>query len=120
MPPLLDNARGLDVAGWIRGLLSAGISSAGGAIASGFGPAIVDPNDFNFQHPALIFKTAAVGATVAGVISMGKFLNSQPLPPFKEVTSTVQTITPAPGAPPKTIETLTEKHLEPMDKPDGQ
>ena len=46
----------------------------GGAIAAGFGPAIVDPGDFNLQHPALMLKTAAMGALLAGIISMAEFL----------------------------------------------
>ena len=45
-------AGNLDVYGWLRGLLSAGISSFAGAISSAFGPALADPRDFNLDHPA--------------------------------------------------------------------
>jgi hypothetical protein len=116
-------ARSLDIGGWLYGLASAGISSAGGALAAGFGPAAVDPKDFNFQHPALMLETAAIGAGIAGVISMGKFLSTQPLPSVKEVTATTQTITTAGASTPsKIIETVTEKHLEPIPPkpPDAQ
>lgn len=118
MPVLLANMVQLDLWGWLRGLFSAGISSFSGAIASGFGPALVDPNDFNIQHPMMMIKTAAIGAAISGIVSMAKFLSTSPLPAVKEVTSTVQTTTGG-TAPPKVVETVTEKHVEPIAPPAG-
>lgn len=113
MPPLLTNASQLDLWGWLRGLLSAGISSFSAAIASGFGPALVDPHDFNIEHPMMMIKTAAIGAAISGIVSMAKFLSASPLPVVKEITSTVQTTTGG-SAPPKVVETVTEKRIEPV------
>lgn len=115
----LVGARTLDIGGWLYGLLSAGISSFGGAIAAGFGPAIVDPADFNMQHPALMLKTAAIGALLAGIISMAKFLSTQPLPAVREITTMRQTVTPATLDAPKTIDTVKEVHTELIDTPKG-
>ncbi len=105
----------LDYAGWLRGLFSAGISSFSGAIASAFGPALVDPKDFNLQNPMLMMKTAAIGGAISGIVSMAKFLNAQPLPGVKEVTKTEQVITAATDTTPKVITTIQEKHTEPID-----
>ena len=119
MPPLLTKASSLDLGGWLRGLFSAGISSFAGAIAAGFGPALVDPKDFNLQNPMLMFKTAALGAAIAGIVSMAKFLSTSPLPPLKEVTTTVQTVSGG-TAPTKVIETVQEKHVEPVTPPEAK
>jgi len=113
MPALFTNAAQLDVWGWLRGLLSAGISSTAGAVSSAFGPALADPRDFNLDHPAMMFKSALVGAGFCGIVSMAKFLSTSPLPAVKEVTNTVQTTTVG-TAPPKVVETVTEKHVEPL------
>ncbi len=114
MPQMLTTMTQLDVWGWLRGLVSSGISSTAGAIASAFGPALADPHDFNLEHPMLMFKSAAVGAGLCGIVSMAKFLSTQPLPAVKEVTSTTQTVSTPGGAPTKVIETVTEKHIEPV------
>jgi hypothetical protein len=111
---ILTAASQLDYAGWLRGLFSAGISSFSGAIASAFGPALVDPKDFNLQNPMLMIKTAAIGAAISGIVSMAKFLSAQPLPAMKEVTKTVQTLTPATESEPKTLTTVKEVHVEPI------
>ena len=117
----LATAQRLDYEGWLRGLFSAGISSFSGAVASGFGPALVDPKDFNLQNPILMIKTAAIGAAISGVVSMAKFLNAQPLPGVKEVTTTVQTLTPATQSEPKTITTVKEVRVEAIKGPgDGK
>ncbi len=109
----IATAQRLDFGGWLRGLFSAGISSFSGAIASSFGPALVDPMDFNLQHPLLMIKTAAIGAGISGAVSMAKFLNAQPLPGLKEVTKTEQ-ITTVGDQPPKVTTTIQEKHSEPI------
>lgn len=115
---IVMKASNLDVRGWLRGLLSAGISSAGGAFSAGFGPAVLDPNVFNLAHPAMIVKSALIGAGVAGAISMAKFLQSQPLPEMKEVTAMRQVVTPAtPDNPSTTIDTVKETRIAPIDTP---
>lgn len=113
MPQIFTTASQLDLMGWLRGLLSSGISSFAGAISSAFGPALADPHDFNIDHPAMMLKSAAVGASLCGIVSMAKFLSAQPLPAVKEVTNTVQTTTTG-TAPPKIVETVTEKRIEPI------
>ena len=113
MPAMLANAAQLDFMGWLRGLLSAGISSFAGAVSSAFGPALADPRDFNLDHPAMMFKSALVGAGLCGIVSMAKFLSTSPLPAVKEITTTTQTVTGG-TAPPKVIETVQEKHVEPI------
>ena len=77
----------------------------------------MDPGDFNLQHPALMLKTAAMGALLAGIISMAKFLSTQPLPAVKEVTDTTKTISSGSG-PSMVIESHQEKRLEPMPPKD--
>lgn len=119
MPTLLANARSLDVAGWIRGLLSAGISGFFSALTGAIVLPSIDANDFNIFTRKFWIALLALGASSA-IVSMSKVLSSNPLPDYKEITNTMQTITPAPGAPPKVIETVTEKHVEPIDKPDGK
>ncbi len=104
----------LDFDGWLRGLFSAGISSFAGALGSSFGPAMIDPKDFNLQSPLLMFKAALVGAFISGTVSMAKFLSAQPLPAVKQVETTIQTVTPSPGAPPKVTETVKETRTEPV------
>ncbi len=112
---MLDAASELDLIGWLRGLASAGISSFSGAIASGFGPMLVDPRDFNMQHPALALKTAAIGAAISGVVSIAKFLQTSPLPSLKHVTTMTQTVTGSgTGDGSKVIETVKETHTESM------
>ena len=112
-------ASNLDYNGWLRGLFGAGISSAGGAISAGFGPAIVDPNDFNMAHPAMMIKTALIGGAVAAIISMSKFLQAQPLPSIKE-SIVRQVVTPATATTPQTTKTIEDVHTEtitPTPKP---
>ena len=114
---MILSASNLDISGWIRGILSAGISSFSGAIASGFGPMMVDPQDFNIQHPAKAIETAAIGALIAGAVSIAKFLQTQPLPELRQVSTTVQTVQSATPETPKVITTIQESHVEPMPPP---
>ena len=121
MIAVFATAQRLDLSGWLRGLLSAGISSFSGAITSAFGPALLDPKDFNVQNPAMMLKSAAMGAGLCGIVSMAKFLNAQPLPAFKEVTTTMQTTqVDDPRVPDKVITTVKETHLEPTGTGDGK
>lgn len=119
MMNLLATAGDLDFRGWLRGLVSAGISSTAGAVSSGFGPALADPHDFNIDHPLMMLKSAAVGAALCGIVSMAKFLSAQPLPGVKEVVKMTQTVTASgTGDGSKIVETVKETHVEPMKAED--
>ncbi len=112
----LATAQRLDLNGWLRGLFSAGISGGASAVVGGFTVSGMDPKDYNFAQAKFYILVAALFATNA-IVSMAKFLSMQPLPGMKQIESTVQTITPSPGAAPKVIETVKEIHLEPIDPP---
>lgn len=113
MPALLTNMSTLDFDGWLRGLFSAGISGGASAIVGGFTVSGMDPHDYNFSNAKFYILVGALFATNA-IVSMAKFLAAQPLPSMKEITSTTQTVTTASGAPIKVIETIQEKHIEPI------
>ncbi len=112
MPALLTNASNLDFDGWLRGLFSAGISGGASAVVGGFTVSGMDPHDYNFANAKFYILVGALFATNA-IVSIAKFLSASPIPSVKEVTSTVQTITGG-AAPPKVVETVTEKHVEPI------
>lgn len=112
MSNLLATASNLDFNGWLRGLFSAGISGGASAIVGGFTVSGMDPHDYNFSNAKFYILVGALFATNA-IVSMAKFLSASPLPGVKEVTATTQTITSA-NAPTKVIETVQEKHVEPI------
>lgn len=118
MPPILAKARQLDFEDWLRGILSAGISGFFSALSGAIVLPALDSNDFNIFKLRYYIALLALGLT-SGIVSISKVLSAKPLPDYKAVTSTFQTITPAPGAPPKVIETVTETHIEPMP-PNGK
>ncbi len=124
MSTMLATASGLDFDGWLRGLFSAGISGGASAIVGGFTVSGMDPHDYNFSNAKFYILVGALFATNA-IVSMAKFLAASPLPGVKEITTTKQTVT-SDTAPTKVIETVTEKHIEPVapippkgDKTDG-
>ena len=112
MPAIFSTAANLDFDGWLRGLFSAGISGGASAIVGGFTVSGMDPHDYNFSNAKFYILVGALFATNA-IVSMAKFLAASPLPGVKEVTSTTQTVS-TPGVPTKIIETVQEKHVEPI------
>jgi hypothetical protein len=69
------NATRLDWSGWIRGIIGALISGGAGSIASGFGAKIADPG-----HDINVFKLMAITFAISGVVSLAKFLQTEPVP----------------------------------------
>lgn len=114
MPQMLATMTALDFNGWLRGLFSAGISGGASAIVGGFTVSGMDPHDYNFSNAKFYILVGALFATNA-IVSMAKFLAASPLPGIKEVTTTKQTVT-SDTAPTKVIETIQEKHVEPITK----
>lgn len=99
---------------WLGGLLSA----ISGAVGSGLGVMLVDPQDFNFQTG--LHKLLVVGAASA-VVAVLNYLAKSPLPGWSGVTTTektTQVITPATADSPKVVSTVkeTETKITPSDK----
>ena len=109
----LVTASRLDYESWIRGLFSAGISGGASAIVGGITVSGMDSKDYNFYSQKFYILVGALFLANA-LVSMAKFLSTQPLPALKEVVTTVQTLTPARGDEPKTLTTVKETHVEPM------
>jgi hypothetical protein len=113
MNPIVG-ARALDIQGWFRGLLSAGISGGASVIAGAIVLPSLDSHDFNVFTAKYYVALGALFCASA-LVSISKFLVGQPLPDYKEVTTTVQTVQPAQSAgDPKVITTTMEKHVEPI------
>jgi hypothetical protein len=74
------NVQNLDWSGWILGVVGAAISGGAGAVASGFGTMIVDPQHFNLQNPTELFKVMAVVFGFSAIISLAKYLQTTPVP----------------------------------------
>lgn len=102
----------LDFGNWVMGLWAAFIGGGAGAFSAGLATIVVDPHDFNVY--ALKFWKVVFGTfVISGLGPFFAFLHTQPIPAVKEVTSTVQTTTGG-SAPPKVVETVTEKRIEPV------
>jgi hypothetical protein len=106
----LDAANSLDLDGWIRGLLSAGISGGASAITGGIVVTGVDPQHYNFQAGKFWILVGTL-FVVNAVVSMAKFLQAHPIPEVKTVTTTVE-VTEQGKMAPKTVTTVEETHKE--------
>lgn len=114
----LGFGRSLDVGTWSYGLLGAFIQGGSSAISAGIGVSLLDPKDWNLG----IGKFYALMGTVfliSGGLKAAAFLSGNPLPSVKQVERTIQTTTPATPTTPKVVETVTEKHLEPLKPTNG-
>lgn len=80
MVQAITNVKTIDWRTWIRGLLGATISAAAGATGTLAGV------DIAFDGATLTQKLIATGVTAlfAAIVSMGKFLQTHPLPEDKE------------------------------------
>jgi hypothetical protein len=103
----------LDMDGWLRGLLSAGISGGASAITGGIVVSGLDPEHYSFQAGKFWILVGTLFMANA-VVSMAKFLQSQPLPGVKTVTTSVAMVEPGH---PSVITTVAESHIEPMVPP---
>lgn len=78
----LRTAANLDWSGWLLGIWGATISGGAGAISSGFGTMIVDPDHFNIGQGGLHRVLYVMGVTFgfSAVISLAKYLQLHPTP----------------------------------------
>jgi hypothetical protein len=108
---LLATASNLDYDGWIRGILSAGISGGASAITGGIVVSGLDPAHYNIQVGKFWILTGTL-FVVNAVVSIAKYLQNNPIPALKTVVTTVQ-VTDQGRAPQKTVTTVEETHTEP-------
>lgn len=110
MSQLLFNLSNLDVSGWLRGLIGAGISGGASAVTSGFVVSVNDPDHYGFgSHKFYILVFSVFAAS--GVVSMAKFLSNTPLPVEKTITTTTA-VTKQGEKPPIVTTTVAETHKE--------
>lgn len=65
----------LDWSGWIRGVIGALVSGGASSISAGFATTIADPG-----HDVSLLKLMGITFLFSGVVSMAKFLQTQPVP----------------------------------------
>jgi hypothetical protein len=92
MLTMLATGKRLDWSGWGLGIMGAIISGGSGAIASGFGTMIVDPDHFNvfqggFKHMAYVMIVVFI---FSAVVSLAKFLQISPVPAVVDKTGAAQ------------------------------
>lgn len=80
---LLTVASRLDWAGWLRGLVGAFVSGGAAAIGGGTGVSLVDPDHFNVSHPGHLIEVMGIAFLTSAVISLGKYLQTHPIPDVK-------------------------------------
>lgn len=76
---ILRVASNLDGSGWLRGVVGAFISGGAASIASGSAASYLDKG-----HDINILELMGLTFLIAGVVSMMKFLETEPLPPPKQ------------------------------------
>lgn len=103
---LLSTAATLDIDGWLRGLVGAGISGGASAVTGGLVVSGLDPNHYSFVASKFWILVGSLFMANA-VVSMAKFLQGQPLPVLKTTERTVETTTSGAKAP-VVIETVRE------------
>ncbi len=103
----------LDFGNWVKGLIAAFIGGGASAFSAGLSSMVVDPHDFTI-YSAKFWKLIFGTFVISGLVPFFAYLHNKPVPDTKEVEHTVKTITPATADTPKTIETTTEKHIEPI------
>ena len=107
----LTSANNLDLDGWLRGLVSAGISGGASALTGGLVVGATDPTHYNFSTSKFWTLTGFLFLANA-MVSMAKFLQTQPIPGFKQIEiTTVQTTKGNPAI----VETVKETHVEPIE-----
>ena len=100
---MLDVAGSMAFAGWIRGLLSAGISGGASAITGGIVVSNIDPEHYNFQAEKFWVLTGTL-FMVNALVSIAKYLQANPIP---QLTTTKTTeVTEQAGTKPKIVTTV--------------
>jgi hypothetical protein len=114
---LLNTMSALDIDGWLRGIIGGFISGGASAVTGSIVLPALDAKDFNVYTSKFYI---AIGALFLanGIVSVTKFLSSQPLPLMKQVTTTTETVTGTVGGGkvPATLVTkkIEETHVEPI------
>lgn len=83
MMNVIAAAGSLDVRGWIRGLVSAGVSGGASAITGGIVVSGLEPDNFNF-HAGKFWELIGALFMVNAVVSIAKFLQNHPIPEDKD------------------------------------
>lgn len=79
---MLSVASKLNWSGWLLGILGAVISGGAGAVGASIGTIVVDPAHFNLSGGLLdVLKVAGTAFVISGIISLAKYLQTQPVPP---------------------------------------
>lgn len=112
MAKLFDAASNLDFDGWFRGLASAGISGSASAISGAIVLPSLDSVQFNIFKPHFWIAVLAIGGS-SGLVSLMKFLSTEPIPLMKKVTTTTETVTGV-AAKPIITKTVEEVRVEPV------
>lgn len=70
-----------DWAKWLKGLIGAGISGTAAAISSGISTTFVAPDKFNLQDGmSNLIKVIATTAIISFIVSISKYLTTNPMP----------------------------------------
>lgn len=79
---MMASAGRLDWDGWLLGIWGAVISGGAGAVASGFGTMIIDPDHFNVFQGGFKHMLSVMGVVFAfsAIISLAKYLQTKPVP----------------------------------------
>jgi hypothetical protein len=79
---MLATSKRLDWDGWLLGGMGAIISGGAGAVGSGFGSMIVDPEHFNILQGGFRHLLVLMGVVFAfsAIISLMKYLQNKPVP----------------------------------------
>jgi hypothetical protein len=97
MLTMVATGKRLDWDSWLLGIWGAVISGGAGAVASGFGTMVVDPDHFNVLQGGFKHMLVVMGVVFAfsALISLAKFLQLTPVPKVVDKTGAAQI--PAPG-----------------------
>lgn len=109
----------LDFGNWVMGLWAAFIGGGAGAFSAGLATIVVDPHDFNI-YSVRFWKVVGGTFIISGLGPFFAYLHTKPLPDVKQIEKTVQITTPATATTPKVVETVTEKHSEPISAPESK
>lgn len=112
---MIAAASDLDLKGWLRGLIGAGVSGGAAAVGSSTLVTGLAPQTFNFYDKKIYILIGGM-FILSGITSIAKFLAQHPIPDVKTVTTAVATEAQA-GMPLKVTTTVQETHTVPIAPP---
>jgi hypothetical protein len=80
----ISNAKSLDWAGWLKGVISAIVSGGAGAFGGSLGAIMADPEHFSMNTGSGlhdVFTVAGYAFLVSAAVSLAKYLQTAPIPP---------------------------------------